>query len=305
MSTFLYCIKQGFKNFAQKPLFTIASVATASLSIFLFCAFLAIVTNLTGMIHKAENSVGITVFFAEDAEEAKKTTIRQKIIDHGGVDAVRYISADEAWESFKKEYFGDAEEELSKAFEDDNPLAKSDSLEVFPASVDVQEELVAYIRSLPGVREVNYLSEFVASMKKVNRAVYVVSLVITGVLFAVTVFLISNTISVAAAFRRRENEIMRMIGATDLMIRAPFVVEGTLIGILGTVIPLIAVRLIYHRAETYLAESLQASSGFLKDIVVLIPLSEIFPQMALAGLLMGVGTGMVVSFITISRHLRV
>ena len=305
MSTFFYSIRQGFKNFAQKPLFTIASVATASAAIFLFCAFLCLASNLTSMIRKAENSVGITVFFEADADEQQKAVIRQKIIDHGSVDAVRYISADEAWENFKKEYFGDAAEELSRAFEDDNPLAQSDSLEIFPESVDVQEELVSFIRSLQGVREVNYLSEFVASMKKVNRAVQVLSLVITGVLFAVTVFLISNTISVAAAFRRRENEIMRMIGATDFMIRAPFVVEGTLIGILGAVIPLIAIRLLYRRAETYLAESMQFSPGFLKDIAVLVPFEQLFPQMALAGLVMGVGTGCIVSFLTISRHLRV
>lgn len=305
MSMFFYTIKQGFKNFAQKPLFTIASVATASAAIFLFCAFLAIVTNLTSMIHKAENSVGITVFFEADADAQMKDGIRQKIIDHGGVDAVRYISAEEAWEGFREEYFGDAKEELSKAFEDDNPLAQSDSLEIFPSSVDVQEELVAFIRSLPGVREVNYISEFVTSMKKVNHAVSVLSLVITGVLFLVTVFLVSNTISVAAAFRRRENEIMRMIGATDFMIRAPFVVEGTLIGILGTAIPLIAVRILYQKAENYISESLEFSTGFLKDIVVLVPFGELFPQMALAGAVMGVGTGIVVSFLTISRQLRV
>lgn len=305
MSNFWYCVRQGFKNFAGRPLFTIASVATVASAIFIFCAFLAAAANLSSLVREAENSVGITVFFEPETGDMEKDRIRQQIIDHGGVSAIRYISSDEAWSNFKKDYFGDAVDELAAAFEDDNPLAQSDSLEVFPESVESQSEMAAYIGTLPGVREVNFLSGFVDATKKVNRGIYILSLVISAVLFAVAIFLISNTIHVAAEFRRRENEIMRMIGATDFMIRFPFVVEGTLIGALGTLIPLIAIRLIYRKAEQGLAGQTGMTTGILKDIVKLVPLDAIFPQMALAALVMGLGTGIVVSAVTINRHLRV
>ncbi len=87
------------------------------------------------------------------------------------------------------------------------------------------------------------------------------SAVIIGVLLAVAVFLISNTISVAAAFRRRENEIMRYIGATNFMIRAPFIVEGLLLGFFGAVIPLAAMIVIYKRGLLYLNTNYEMITG--------------------------------------------
>ena len=71
-------------------------------------------------------------------------------------------------------------------------------------------------------------------------------------LLAVAVFLISNTISVAAEFRKNENRIMRLIGATNFMIRAPFVVEGTILGLLGAAIPLGVMLVVYRQTEYYL-----------------------------------------------------
>ncbi len=92
------------------------------------------------------------------------------------------------------------------------------------------------------------------------------SVVIIGVLLAVAVFLISNTISVAASFRRRENEIMRFIGATNYMIRAPFVVEGVLLGAFGAVIPLIGMYFLYQKAVIYVNEQYQMITGLFRPL---------------------------------------
>ena len=108
----------------------------------------------------------------------------------------------------------------------------------------------------------------------------------------------------AAAFRKRENEIMRLIGATDFMIRAPFVVEGLLIGLLGALIPLAAVYYIYGRVMEYFIAWLSGlGTGF--ELMGLVPLDIIFPYLAGCGLLFGAGIGFIVSFFTIRKHLRV
>ena len=127
------------------------------------------------------------------------------------------------------------------------------------------------------------------------------SLVIIGVLLAVAVFLINNTISVAAAFRKQESQIMRLIGATNFMIRAPFIVEGVLIGLIGAVIPLAGMYVLYTRTVVYLMERFH----ILSNMLYFIPIGEIYPLMVLVALVLGVGIGFFGSFFTIRRYLKV
>ena len=304
MRTFFYCIGQGLANTRRNILFSIASVATVSACIFLFCMFFSIIANVRSIVYTAETTVGITVFFDESADDEAKESVKQAIMDRGGVKEIVYTSAEEAWEEFKTEYFGEDAEELSEAYADDNPLADSDSYEIFLNDIEDQEAMAEYISGLPGVRQVNYANTVVSVLKSLNKVVSILSIVIIGVLVAVSVFLISNTISVAAAFRKRENEIMRLIGATDFMIRAPFVVEGLLIGLLGALIPLAAVYYIYGRVMEYFIAWLSGlGTGF--ELMGLVPLDIIFPYLAGCGLLFGSGIGFIVSFFTIRKHLRV
>ena len=304
MRTFFYCIGQGLANTRRNILFSIASVATVSACIFLFCMFFSIIANVRSIVYTAETTVGITVFFDESADDAAKESVKQAIMDRGGVKEIVYTSAEEAWEEFKTEYFGEDAEELSEAYADDNPLADSDSYEIFLNDIEDQEAMAEYIAGLPGVRQVNYANTVVSVLKSLNKVVSILSIVIIGVLVAVSVFLISNTISVAAAFRKRENEIMRLIGATDFMIRAPFVVEGLLIGLMGALIPLAAVYYIYGRVMEYFIAWLSGlGTGF--ELMGLVPLDIIFPYLAGCGLLFGAGIGFIVSFFTIRKHLRV
>ena len=307
MSTVLYCLRQGVSNLRRNLLFTAASVATISACIFLFCLFFSIVTNVQHIAYQAETTIGITVFFNESASMEEKEAFRKAVEEHGGVKEIVYKSADEAWENFKNDYFGEHAEELAEAFADDNPLAQSDSYEIFLENIEDQEAEVRFIRGFDVVREVNYANSVVSALRSLNRVIYVVSAAIIMILFAISVFLISNTISLAAHFRKRENEIMKLIGATNFMIRAPFVVEGTVIGLIGTLIPLILIRVIYSRAELYVAERVSSSGSLsaLREVAQLIPFGEIYPAMTLAGLILGVGMGFVVSFFTIRKHLKV
>ena len=284
-----------------------ASIATVAACIFLFCLFFSIIRNVRNIVNEAETTVGITVFFDENADEAEKTAIGDAIRERGGIREINYISAEEAWDTFKKDYFGDKSEELAEAFADDNPLATSDSYEVFLNNIEDQQDMVNFIRTLPGVREVNYANALVSALKGMNKVISALSAVIIGVLLAVSVFLISNTISVAAAFRKRENEIMKLIGATNFMIRAPFVVEGVIIGFFGALIPLAGMYFIYVRATEYLlGRVFSMTSGVsAADIFQLLPIGEIFPQMLAVGLVLGIGMGFIVSFFTIRKHLKI
>ena len=245
--------------------------------------------------------MGITVFFNETMTEEEILAVGEEIAGLGDViKEMRYISAEEAWESFKTDYFGE-DSELAEGFADDNPLAGSASYEIFLNNISDQSSVVSYLESLDGVRKVNYSNTAAEGLLSFNRMLAMLFGVIILLLLAVAVFLISNTISVAAAFRKNENKIMRLIGATNFMIRAPFIVEGLVIGLLGAAIPLAAMYFLYRQTVAYVMEQFRILSG----IIRFLPLETIFPTMAGVSLALGAGIGFLASFFTIRKHLRV
>lgn len=300
ISTFWYCLKQGVKNICRNIWFSLASVATISACIFLFCLFFSMVTNIQYMVKHVEQTVGITVLFDEALTEAQIKELGADIEKRTEVREMSYVSAEEAWDNFKKDYFA-GNEELADGFAEDNPLAGSASYVIFLKEIASQDQFVSYLEGLEGVRQVNYSNSAVAGFSSLNKMIGLLSLVIIGVLLAVSLFLINNTISVAAAFRKSESQIMRLIGATNFMIRAPFIVEGILIGIVGAAIPLIAMYFLYTNAVTYIAQRFRIFA----NIIDFIPIGTIYPYMIAVAMMLGVGIGFLGSFFTIRKYLKV
>jgi len=300
ISTFWYCLKEGMKNIGRNIWFSLASTAIISACIFLFCMLFALAANVQYMVKRAETTVGITVFFDEGLSEAEILALGDTIGAREEVKETRYISAEEAWENFQKEYFKGVED-LAAGFADDNPLAGSASYEIFLKDISHQGDMVAYLETVPGIRKINYSNDTASGLSSFNRMIGLISAAVIGILLAVAVFLISNTISTAAAFRKDENKIMRLIGATNFMIRAPFVVEGIIIGCAGALIPLVSSYFLYRNMVAYLMEKF----NILSNIVEFISIETIFPYMAAVAAALGIGIGFVGSFFTIRKHLRV
>ena len=300
ISTFWYCLKQGVNNICRNILFSLASIATVSACIFLFCLFFSIVINVQHVIKNTEGTVGITVFFEAGLDKNKITSIGNEIKAREEVKEVKFISAEEAWAEAKEAYFGDMQD-LAEGFEEDNPLANSSSYTVYLNDLVDQDKVVDWLKGIEGVRKVNYSRTAAEGMNSLNKVIGVLSMLIIGILLAVAIFLISNTISVAAAFRKNENHIMKLIGATDYMIRAPFVVEGVIIGLIGASIPLIAIYFLYRSTVEYVVTKFSILSGLFQFL----PVEAIFPYMAVTALSLGLGIGFFVSFFTIRKHLKV
>lgn len=300
ISTVWYCLKQGMINICRNILFSLASIATVSACIFLFCLFFSIVVNVRHTVNYVETTVGITVFFDEDMSEDEILQIGQELEQRPEIERLQFTSATEAWETFKEDYFGELSS-LAEGFADDNPLAGSSSYVIYLRDIETQDQMVQYLQGIDGVRRVNYSNAAASGLSSFNRVVGLLSAVVIGVLLAVAIFLISNTISVAAAFRKSENQIMRLIGATNFMIRAPFMVEGILIGLLGAAIPLGGMYYLYRYAVVYIGDKFQALSG----VFQFLPIETLFPYMTAASLILGGGLGFLVSFFTIRKHLKV
>ncbi|KAA8502827.1 ABC transporter permease [Mediterraneibacter catenae] len=315
ISTIGYVGKQGVKNIWRNKMFSLASVATMSACIFLFGLFFSILVNFQYIIRTAEEGVAITVFFEEDATDEQKEEIGQQLAEHEGVADVNYVSADEAWEEFQKEYFGD-NPELAEGFKDDNPLASSDNYEVYMETMEnddqslvarsrslseTQNELVEFAQGLDGVREVNKSDVVANTLSSVNTLVAIVSIAIIVILFGVSIFLISNTVTMGITVRKEEIAIMKYIGAKDFVVRSPFVIEGLIIGIFGAAIPLTLLYFLYDRAVQYI----MTKFSILQNIIDFLPVGTVYQILLPVGLIMGIGIGFLGSFFTVRKHLKV
>lgn len=300
ISTIGYSMKQGVKNIRRNKMFSIASIATMAACIFLFGLFYSMVMNFNYIVEKAEEGVAITVFFNEDTTQEQKDSIGAQLKKEDGVLKVNYVSADEAWNKFKGQYFGESGD-LAEGFKSDNPLANSDNYEVYLSDVSKQKSVVSFAKSLEGVRKVNKSDVVAKTLSSVNKLVGYVSVAIIAILLAVSVFLISNTVTMGITVRREEIAIMKYIGAKDGFVRAPFVFEGLLIGAIGAVIPLGILYFVYEKAIHYILEKFH----LLQNIINFLPVTQVYRTLLPVGILLGVGIGFVGSFFTIRKHLKV
>ena len=236
ISTWAYSLKQGIINIKRNKLFSLASIATIAICIFLIGLFYSVFTNINNMITQAEEQISITVFFKQGITDDEINSLKDKISQRAEV----------------KEVVNSSENTAST------------------------------------------VSEF-------GKLVGYVSVALIVILLAVAVFLISNTITMGITVRKEEIGIMKLMGASDIFVRAPFMVEGLMIGLIGAVIPIVVLFILYNRIVVYILAQFQQLSAF----TVFLPANQVFHVLAPLSLLIGAGIGLVGSMITIKKHLNV
>lgn len=300
ISTFFYTLRQGAKNIWKNKMFSLASIATMSACIFLFGVFYSVVVNFQSVVQEVESGVAVTVFFVDGTSQEQIDAIGEQISKRAEVSNKVFISAEQAWAEFQKIYFEGAED-MAEGFTNDNPLANSAHYEVYMNDISMQEALVTYLSSLEGVKEVKSSDIAANTLTDFNRLIGYVSAGIILILLCVAIFLISNTVMIGIAVRREEIAIMKLIGATDYFVRAPFIVEGILIGIIGSALPLTVLYFMYRRIIFYVAEKFR----WLSSMLEFLPVDKVFSTLVPVGLILGVGIGFLGSVMTIRKHLRV
>lgn len=300
INTFFYSVGQGIKNIFQNKMFSLASIATMSACIFMFGLFYIIITNFNGMVKEIEEGVAVTVFFEEGITEEQIEEIGKNISKRAEVREYKYVSAEEAWEYYKEVYF-EGSEKLAEGFNNDNPLMNSANFEIYLNDVSMQKSLVLYLESVDGIREVKRSEAVANTLSDFNKLISYISVGIIIILLCVAVFLISNTITTGISVRKEEIGIMKLIGATDYLVRAPFVVEGVIIGLVGAAIPLLLLYVLYEKIIVYIADQF----NFIGSMLQFIPADTIFKTLLPVGFVLGVGIGFIGSKWTVRKHLKV
>ena len=187
-----------------------------------------------------------------------------------------------------------------EVFGNDNPLKDSASIEVYLNDVSMQDMLVRYIKGIKDVRKVNYSSQLADSLRDIKNIVYLISAGLIAILAAVAIFLIRTTITTGVNVRKPEISIMSVIGATDFMILAPFVVEGVIIGAIGSVLPVVVLNFAYGKIIASLNEKFSDIFGEFS----LLTKEELTKGFIPIALLLGIGIGFVASYFTARRQVR-
>lgn len=300
IKTLGYCMEQGVINLYKNRLMSLASIGTISACILIIGIFYSIISNIDFMVNKIQDNIGVAVFFEENITQVKIDEIRKAIEQRGEVLTITYISAEEAWESFKTDYF-EGREQLLAGFEDENPLKDSASFQVFLSDISKQAELVTYIQTLPGVSHIREDREVTNVIKSISDLIKYASIVLVAILIMISVFLISNTVRLTIELRKREINIMKYVGATDGFIRGPFIIEGAFIGLVGALIPLVII--FYSYAD--IIYKIMKKFILLDDYLIFMPVGAIFVRLVPVSIIIGAGIGVVGSMLTIHKHLRV
>ena len=290
-----FAIRQGFRNVGRNHLFSLASIGTITACLFIFGIFYCIVANFNYMIDKAQTNVGITVFFDTSMTEEQILQMKDAIDLRPEVEHSEYTSADEAWEDFKEQYFPDGDEGILAGLDNDNPLYDCANLTVYLADTSRQSDLIAYIEGLDGVSEINSSGIIADSVTDFSRLISYVSMGIILILALVAIFLISNTVMID------EIAIMKYIGATDVFVRGPFIIEGMTIGLIGSVIPVVILRLLYTRVVDFTLTHFT----ILRNVLTFMDVSDIFRILIPVSLAAGLGIGFLGSYLTLRKHVRV
>jgi len=296
LRTYKYFFKQSVKSIWRNKVMSLASIGSVMSALLVIGIFLILVLNVDYLAEKLESQVEIKVHLVDDLSDNIIKDIQKEIEGLEGVKETVFVSKDQALKEFS-ESLGE-NSYLLEGLEGDNPL--SDSFVVTLVDPRLAPQVTLAIKAMSNIENVVYGKEVLEKLLDITYFLRVGSLVIVGILFLISVFIISNTIKLTVFARRREIGIMKYIGATDWFVRGPFFFEGVLLGFFGSIISISLLATGYYFLSRYIEQQM---FGLL--VISLMPFNEVLNTLIIALLIFGVIIGSLGSMISIRKFLRV
>jgi cell division transport system permease protein len=293
--TFLRHLREGTKNIFRNGWMSVASIGAVTTTLILVGAFLVIVFNLNEFAKNIESDVEVKVLVELTAEEEDVIALGEQVEAVDGVENVYFSSNDEELESLINS-FGE-EGRAWEMFEQDNPL--NHAYIVQAEDPQETERIASEITTFDHVYEVDFGQDVVDRLFQFNNYARVIGIVLVAALVLTAVFLISNTIKITIIARSTEISIQKLVGATNGFIRWPFFIEGLLLGVLGSIIPILLVLFGYYYVTENLADQINIV------FIELLPFSPFAWYLALIILLIGATIGVWGSVMSVRKFLKV
>ena len=241
ISTLEYFVREVFNSLKRNNWMSVASVGTVAVSLFIFGMFLMLVMNMNKMVESLESQVQIKVYLKDNFSRDDARALEVDLKNMQGVEKVTFVPKEEAMEKFK-ERLGD-QKTLLEALDDTNPLP--DSFEVMLIQPELVKTAAEAIEKYEGVEAAKYGQDVMEHLFDITRLIRIFGFALMFVLALATLFISANTIRLTVFARRKEIAIMKYVGATDWFIRWPFVLEGMVMGLFGSLIASIILRFSY------------------------------------------------------------
>ncbi len=294
-----YIFRQAFKSMWRNRMMGFASISSVTAVLIILGFVLIIVLNVNNLAMVAKETFDqIAVYIEEGTEDEQIEEMGRSFRQIDGVMGVAYQTKDYALERVKEDWGEDAVylQDLRN-----NPFPNTYIVQL--SDVSKSDEVIAKIETFEGVDEVRYYQEAVNTLIKMADFVKKFGAGIIIALLLISVFIISNTIKITVLSRQREIELMQYIGATNGYVRGPFILEGIMLGLLGSVLAILLIMLGYNYTINYLAGRyvalISGMSGYLVGVeMVLDDLIIIF-------LTIGIGIGILGSLISLKKFLSV
>jgi cell division transport system permease protein len=289
-------VREGVKNLGRNGWMSFASISAVTITLFILGVFLILAMNVNYFAQSVEKQVEIRVFLDVLATKENVQQVEENIKAISKVDTVTFIPKEEGLKQFKESLGEKAY--LFDGLEKDNPLP--DTFVVKTIQPQDTSAVAAQIKKLQYVKNLNYGEGTVEKLFAWTGAVRNVGIAFIIGLGFTAMFLIANTIKLTIVARRREIEIMKLVGATNWFIRWPFFVEGLLMGVLGALIPTAMLGVGYY----YLLDGIQ-SSFEAAQLFKLLPLFPLVYEVALGLIAIGAFIGIWGSLVSVRRFLRI
>ncbi len=299
LNSFFYLVKQGFKNLWNNRLMSLASVGVLISCMLLIGAAALLSVNVSSIVDAVEDQSEAIVYLEDGLDDAAVEEVRDGLIATGKIATIEFISKEDALLDMMESMGDDGM--LFDAYAKENNLP--DSFRVTFDDVSDLENTVLHIEALLGVDSVSALTEVAEVITGVKNMAYVGGTIIIGLLIAVSLMIIGNTIKITVFSRRREVNIMKYVGATNGFIRLPFVVEGVTLGVLSGAL---SYGIIYF-AYDYLVKwvSSQTATWFGQIISELVPFSVVSQYLLIGFIGGGAFIGLFGCVAFIGKHLKV
>ena len=287
-------LRDSFKSVVRNFSLSIASILCVTITLILVSVSIIVAGNINNTTKKIESEMTIVVYLNSDVTTDQVTEIETKIKSISKVESVKFKSKD-IWKMEMAEYSDTFNTVLN--YLDENPLMDSFAVKVY--SVHDLSDVANYIKTLDYIQNVKYGEGMVDNIISAFDIVQQVTWVVVIALVVVTAFLISNTIKLTICARKSEIEIMRLVGASNSAIKMPFIFEGFILGLIGSIVPVLAT--IYGYMMLF-----EHFNGYvLTPLLTLIKPFNFVLQISLFIILLGAIIGMFGSYRAVRKHLKI
>lgn len=244
-ASFRYLIKEGFHNTWTNRMMSVASICVLLSCLVLIGSASMIFLNIDSLVQKIENENVIMVYIDDEATDADIDELGIELQNLDNVQKIEFVAKEDAWAE-QIATMDEAQAEFFTEQTDEIPLP--DAYKVTVKDLEQFTTTVKQIKKLNHIDTVRQNTDLAKKLAKISNGISIISIVIIAVLFAISLFIISNTIKLTVYSRRLEISIMKSVGATNSFVQLPFVVEGVILGIVAGVLSLFAVWGIYELA---------------------------------------------------------